>query len=92
MNLVNRIAMMITGMIMTTIIAHISHHKMPFSPVFLADTMIGIVYTLTVAKNTANRYSFQQSTSVSNVVAARPGRVKGKTISQKMPRRVAPSS
>jgi hypothetical protein len=43
MNRVNKIAMIITGMIMTTITAHISHHKIPFSPVFLADTIIGIV-------------------------------------------------
>ena len=30
-------------MIMTTMTAHISHQKTPFSPAFLAATMIGIV-------------------------------------------------
>ena len=84
--------MMITGMIITTVTAHISHHNTPFSPVFLAATMIGMVCTLTVERNTANRYSFQLRTRISNVVAARPGRVSGITISQKIPNRVAPSS
>ncbi len=51
--------MMITGMIMTTMMAHISHHNTPFSPAFLAATMIGMVWTLAVARKTANRYSFQ---------------------------------
>ena len=84
--------MTMTGMIITTMTAHISHHSTPFSPAFLAATMIGMVCTLAVARNTAKRYSFQFRMSVSSVVAARPGRVSGSTISQKMPKRVAPSS
>ena len=43
MNRVRSTDMMMTGMIITTVTAHISHHRTPFSPVFFAATMIGIV-------------------------------------------------
>jgi hypothetical protein len=85
-------AMMMTGTIITTMIAHISHHKTPFSPAFFACTMIGMVCTLAIARKTAKRYSFQFRMSTRSVVAASPGLVSGNTISQKMPKRVAPSS
>ena len=80
------IAMMITGMIMTTMIAHISHQRMPRSPAFLAATMIGMVCALDVERNTAKIYSFQLRMSVNKVTAANPGRVSGRTISQKIPK------
>ena len=83
---------MMTGMIMTTMIAHISHQRIPFSPAFLAATMIGMVCALEVERKTAKRYSFQFRMRVSSVVAASPGRVSGSTISQKIPNRVQPSS
>jgi hypothetical protein len=46
MNRVSRIAIRITGMIMITMTALISHHSTPFSPAFFAATMIGMVCTL----------------------------------------------
>ena len=42
----SRIAIRITGMIMITMMALISHHSTPFSPAFFAATMMGMVCTL----------------------------------------------
>ena len=41
-----RMAIRITGMIIITMMAHISHQNTPFSPAFLAATMMGMVCTL----------------------------------------------
>ena len=76
---------------MTTMMAHISHHNVPRSPAFLAASMIGMVKAFDVVRKTAKIYSFQFRISVNSVVAASPGRVSGRTISQKMPKRVEPS-
>ena len=84
--------MRITGTIMTMITTHIVHHRMPFSPAFIAATRIGMVWALVVERNSASTYSFQDRISTRSVVAARPALASGSTISKKIVKREAPSS